>query len=96
MQSILQSIVSYCCSHFILPKKVIKIFEGKGNAFLWTGQSDSPNGAKVWKQFVYLKKMVDWGVKGLRNGTKPTYPNLSGLYSLGLTHHGLVGFKVIF
>ncbi|PKI66568.1 hypothetical protein CRG98_013052 [Punica granatum] len=47
INSVLFSMASYWCSHFILPKKVIKMVQQKCRSFLWKGLEQHSGGGKV-------------------------------------------------
>jgi hypothetical protein len=62
-QSVLNSILMYLSSIFILPKKIVKAIEQKFNPFLWRGPDDR-SGAKVcWEQACLPKEEGGLGLK---------------------------------
>lgn len=69
IKSILFSIQSFCCNHFMLPKAVIRSIQSIMCRFLWKGSTLANHGAKVsWSAITLptvegglgLKNILDW------------------------------------
>ncbi|PKI39090.1 hypothetical protein CRG98_040514 [Punica granatum] len=66
INSILFNMTSYWCSHFILPKKVIKLVQQKCKSFLWKGLEQHTCKGKVsWETVCLSKTKGDLGIKDL-------------------------------
>lgn len=60
IDSVINHMINYWFSVFLLPKKVIKAVERICLSFLWNGLPDVSHGAKVkWTQFVFLRLRGD-------------------------------------
>lgn len=66
INSVLFSMASYWCIHFILPKKVIKLVQQKCRSFLWKGLEQHIGGGKLgWETLCLPKSDGGLGIKDL-------------------------------
>lgn len=84
---VLLSIPNFLCTHFILPKKVIKIVENRCSAFLWPEKADYTNIVKVKWDTDCLPRIEGLGLRWVKDRNKTCIVRLiwlifDGIYSL--------------
>lgn len=85
VDSVINSMVNFWLSVFMLPKKVIKAIERICCSYLWNGVSDSTKGAKVQWRKVFLSIF--------RVRTKLIWLRNCGCCYMSLVHYGLLGSR---
>lgn len=93
---VISGITTFWCSPFILPKACINKINSLCSTFLWKGDIDSRNSARVaWGTITLTKEYGDLGVKDLQTWTKHALCAQSGCSSSSMTRFWVCWFKEV-